>query len=115
MTIVRGCFEGSLEEFKARLDKDLERNRLETEPYYHFVKYLHDKVAAKRYETLTPLVEKSQALFEPFEKISLLRKENIKSLYYVLCTGSEDAAKLLSEAEEASRQLIEYCEENFDD
>lgn len=115
IVIVRGCFEGSLEEFKARLDKDLERNKLETEPYYHFVKYLHDKVAAKRYEALTPLVDKSQALFKPFEKISLLRKENIKSLYYVLCTGSEDAAKLLSEAEEASRQLIEYYEENFDD
>ena len=114
VTIVRGCFEGSLEEFKARLDKDLERNRLETEPYYHFVKYLHDKVAAKRYEALTPLVEKSQALFKLLEKISLLRKENIKSLYYVLCTGSEDAAKLLSEAEEASNQLIEYYEENFD-
>ena len=29
--------------------------------------------------------------------------------------GSEDAAKLLSEAEEASHQLIEYYEENFDD
>ena len=115
VTIVRGCFEGSLEEFKARLDKDLERNRLETEPYYHFVKYLHDKVAAKRYEALTPLVEKSQALFKPFEKISLLKKENIKSLYYVLCTGSEEVVKLLSEAEEASRQLIEYYEENFDD
>ena len=115
VTIVRGCFEGSLEEFKARLDNDLERNRLETEPYYHFVKYLHDKVAAKRYETLTSLVDKSQVLFEPFEKISLLRKENIKSLYYVLCTGSAEAAKLLSEAEEASHQLIEYYEENFDE
>lgn len=115
VTIVRGCFEGSLEEFKARLDKDLERNRLETEPYYHFVKYLHDKVAAKHYEALTPLVEKSQAIFKPFEKISLLRKENVKSLYYVLCTGSEDATKLLSEAEEASNQLIEYYEENFND
>ena len=114
VTIVRGCFEGSLEEFKARLDKDLERNRLETEPYYHFVKYLHDKVAAKRYEALTPLVEKSQALFKPFEKIRLLKREEFAPLYYVLCTGSEDAAKLLSEAEEASNQLIKYYEENFD-
>ena len=115
ITIVRGCFEGSLEEFKARLDKDLGRSKLETEPYYGFVKYLHDKVATKRYEALTPLVEKSQALFKPLEEIKLLRSENIKSLYYVLCTGSAEAAKLLSEAEEASRQLIEYYEENFDD
>jgi hypothetical protein len=115
IVIVRGCFEGSLEEFKARLDKDLGRSKLETEPYYGFVKYLHDKVAAKRYEALTPLVEKSQALFEPFEKISLLKREEFEPLYYVLCTGSAEAAKLLSEAEEATHQLIEYYEENFDD
>lgn len=115
ITIVRGCFEGSLEEFKARLDKDLGRSKLETEPYYGFVKYLHDKVAAKRYEALTPLVEKSQALFKPLEEIKLLRSENIKSLYYVLCTGSEEAAKLLSEAEENTHQLFAYYEENFDE
>ena len=115
ITIVRGCFEGSLEEFKARLDKDLGRSKLETEPYYGFVKYLHDKVAAKRYEALTPLVEKSQALFKPLEEIKLLRSENIKSLYYVLCTGSEEAAKPLSEAEENTHQLFAYYEENFDE
>lgn len=115
ITIVRGCFEGSLEEFKARLDKDLGRSKLETEPYYGFVKYLHDKVAAKRYEALTPLVEKSQALFKPLEEIKLPRSENIKSLYYVLCTGGEEAAKLMSEAEENTHQLFAYYEENFDD
>ena len=110
IVIVRGCFEGSLEEFKARLDKDLERNRLETEPYYHFVKYLHDKVASKRYEALTPLVEKSQALFKLFENISLLKREEFAPLYYVLCTGSEEVAKLLSEAEEASHHLSKRIE-----
>ena len=70
IVIVRGCFEGSLEEFKARLDKDLERNKLETEPYYHFVKYLHDKVASKRYYAILPLVQESLKVFDCLNGIS---------------------------------------------
>jgi hypothetical protein len=68
--IIRGCFHGTLAEFKDRIDENFGRTTLDSEQYYAFVKYMHDKVASKRYYAILPLVQESLKVFDCLNGIS---------------------------------------------
>lgn len=68
--IVRGCFHGTLAEFKDKIDENFGRTTLDSEQYYAFVKYMHDKVASKRYHAILPLVQESLKVFDCLNSIS---------------------------------------------
>ena len=68
--IIRGCFFGTLEEFKDKIDENFGRTTLDSEQYYAFVKYMHDKVASKRYYAILPLVQESLKVFDCLNGIS---------------------------------------------
>ena len=68
--IIRGCFFGTLEEFKDKIDENFGRTTLDSEQYYAFVKYMHDKVASKRYHAILPLVQESFKVFDCLNGIS---------------------------------------------
>ena len=68
--IIRGCFHGTLAEFKDRIDENFGRTTLDSEQYYAFAKYMHDKVASKRYHAILPLVQESLKVFDCLNGIS---------------------------------------------
>lgn len=68
--IIRGCFFGTLAEFKDRIDENFGRTTLDSEQYYAFVKYMHDKVTSKRYYAIQPLVQESLKVFDCLNGIS---------------------------------------------
>ena len=68
--IIRGCFFGTLAEFKNKIDENFGRTTLDSEQYYAFAKYMHDKVASKRYHAILPLVQESLKVFDCLNGIS---------------------------------------------
>lgn len=68
--IIRGCFFGTLAEFKDKIDENFGRTTLDSEQYYAFAKYMHDKVASKRYYAILPLVQESLKVFDCLNGIS---------------------------------------------
>jgi hypothetical protein len=68
--IIRGCFHGTLEEFKDKIDENFGRTTLDSEQYYAFAKYMHDKVASKRYHAILPLVQESLKVFDCLNGVS---------------------------------------------
>ena len=68
--IIRGCFFGTLAEFKDKIDENFGLTTLDSEQYYAFAKYMHDKVASKRYHAIQPLVQESLKVFDCLNGIS---------------------------------------------
>lgn len=64
ISINRGCFHGNLADFKARIDKDIDRSALESEKYYAMVEYLALKVAEKRSDYLKPAMRELLKVYD---------------------------------------------------
>lgn len=64
ISINRGCFHGTLERFKQRIDDDLDRDALESEKYYGLVEYMTLKVASKRSDYMRDLINKMLIVYD---------------------------------------------------
>ena len=111
--IIRGCFHGTLAEFKDRIDENFGRTTLDSEQYYAFVKYMHDKVASKRYHAILPLVQESLKVFDCLNGISFRPSYSNHPIFNTRIPNRNNGVTNLLRAIDEYDKFRDYYHSNF--
>ena len=111
--IIRGCFHGTLAEFKDRIDENFGRTALDSEQYYAFVKYMHDKVASKRYYAILPLVQESLKVFDCLNGISFRPSYRNQAFFSTRIPNRNNGVTNLLRAIDEYDKFRDYYHRNF--
>ena len=111
--IVRGCFNGTLEEFKDKIDENFGRTTLDSEQYYAFAKYMHDKVASKRYYAIQPLVQESLKVFDCLNGISFRPSYSNHHIFSTRMPNYNNGVTNLLRAIDEYDKFRDYYHSNF--
>lgn len=111
--IIRGCFFGTLAEFKDRIDENFSRTTLDSEQYYAFAKYMHDKVASKRYYAILPLVQESLKVFDCLNGISFRLSYSNHPIFSTRIPNYNNGVTNLLNAIDKCDEFKDYYHRNF--
>lgn len=111
--ISRGCFFGTLAEFKDKIDENFGRTTLDSEQYYAFVKYMHDKVASKRYHAILPLVQESLKVFDCLNGISFRPSYSNHPIFSTRIPNYNNGVTNLLRAIDEYDKFRDYYHSNF--
>lgn len=111
--IIRGCFFGTLAEFKDRIDENFGRTTLDSEQYYAFAKYMHDKVASKRYHAILPLVQESLKVFDCLNGISFRPSYSNHPIFNTRIPNRNNGVTNLLRAIDEYDKFRDYYHSNF--
>lgn len=111
--IIRGCFFGTLEEFKDKIDENFGRTILDSEQYYAFAKYMHDKVASKRYHAILPLVQESLKVFDCLNGISFRPSYSNHPIFSTRIPNRNNGVSNLLWAIDECDKFRDYYHSNF--
>jgi hypothetical protein len=111
--IIRGCFFGTLAEFKDRIDENFGRTTLDSEQYYAFAKYMHDKMASKRYYAILPLVQESLKVFDCLDGISFRPSYSNHSIFSTRISNYNNGVTNLLQAIDKCDEFKDYYHRNF--
>ena len=111
--IIRGCFFGTLVEFKDRIDENFGRTTLDSEQYYAFAKYMHDKVASKRYHAILPLVQESLKVFDCLNGISFRPSYSNHPIFSTRIPNYNNGVTNLLRAIDEYDKFKDYYHRNF--
>ena len=111
--IIRGCFFGTIAEFKDKIDENFGRTTLDSEQYYAFVKYMHDKVASKRYYAILPLVQESLKVFDCLNGISFRPSYSNHPIFSTRISNYNNGVTNLLRAIDEYDKFKDYYHSNF--